>query len=148
MSSFPCPFPLRVCHTSRSVVKYHVASWFAQAERERNLSTRNTKTDVRSVAIITYVDHDKTTLVNQLLWQSDVPRANQEVVDRIMDSNDIGRERGITTPSKNMAVDYDGVKVSITDTPGHTDLGGRVKRVLKMVNGTVLVVDVSEGTMS
>ena len=108
---------------------------------------RSTRTDVRNVAIIAHVDHGKTTLVDQLLRQSGVFRANQEVVDRVMDSNNIERERGITILSKNTAVNYDGVKINIIDTPGHADFGGEVERVLKMVNGVVLVVDAFEGTM-
>ncbi len=103
--------------------------------------------DVRNVAIIAHVDHGKTTLVDQLLRQSGVFRENQEVVDRVMDSNDIERERGITILSKNTAVHYNGVKINIIDTPGHADFGGEVERVLKMVNGVVLVVDAFEGTM-
>ena len=90
---------------------------------------RSTRTDVRNVAIIAHVDHGKTTLVDQLLRQSGVFRANQEVVDRVMDSNDIERERGITILSKNTAVNYDGVKINIIDTPGHADFGGEVERV-------------------
>lgn len=103
--------------------------------------------DVRNVAIIAHVDHGKTTLVDQLLRQSGVFRANQEVVDRVMDSNDIERERGITILSKNTAVNYNGTKINIIDTPGHADFGGEVERVLKMVNGVVLVVDAYEGPM-
>ena len=103
--------------------------------------------DVRNVAIIAHVDHGKTTLVDQLLRQSGVFRANQEVVDRVMDSNDIERERGITILSKNTAVNYNGTKINIIDTPGHADFGGEVERVLKMVNGVVLVVDAFEGVM-
>ena len=103
--------------------------------------------DVRNVAIIAHVDHGKTTLVDQLLRQSGVFRENQELVDRVMDSNDIERERGITILSKNTAVHYDGIKINIIDTPGHADFGGEVERVLKMVNGVVLVVDAFEGTM-
>ncbi|CBL35637.1 small GTP-binding protein domain [butyrate-producing bacterium SM4/1] len=103
--------------------------------------------DVRNIAIIAHVDHGKTTLVDQLLRQSGVFRANQEVVDRVMDSNDIERERGITILSKNTAVFYKGVKINIIDTPGHADFGGEVERVLKMVNGVVLVVDAYEGAM-
>ena len=106
-----------------------------------------TREDVRNVAIIAHVDHGKTTLVDQLLRQSGVFRANQEVVDRVMDSNDIERERGITILSKNTAVNYNGTKINIIDTPGHADFGGEVERVLKMVNGVVLVVDAFEGTM-
>ena len=103
--------------------------------------------DVRNVAIIAHVDHGKTTLVDQLLRQSGVFRANQEVVDRVMDSNDIERERGITILSKNTAVYYKDTKINIIDTPGHADFGGEVERVLKMVNGVVLVVDAYEGPM-
>lgn len=103
--------------------------------------------DVRNVAIIAHVDHGKTTLVDQLLRQSGVFRANQEVVDRVMDSNDIERERGITILSKNTAVNYNGTKINIIDTPGHADFGGEVERVLKMVNGVILVVDAFEGAM-
>ena len=94
--------------------------------------------DVRNVAIIAHVDHGKTTLVDELLKQSGVFRENQEVEERVMDSNDIERERGITILSKNTAVHYNGVKINIIDTPGHADFGGEVERVLKMVNGVVL----------
>ena len=103
--------------------------------------------DVRNVAIIAHVDHGKTTLVDQLLRQSGVFRANQEVVDRVMDSNDIERERGITILSKNTAVNYNGTKINIIDTPGHADFGGEVERVIKMVNGVILLVDAYEGAM-
>lgn len=103
--------------------------------------------DVRNIAIIAHVDHGKTTLVDQLLRQSGIFRANQEMVDRVMDSNDIERERGITILSKNTAVNYNGTKINIIDTPGHADFGGEVERVLKMVNGVVLVVDAYEGAM-
>ena len=103
--------------------------------------------DVRNVAIIAHVDHGKTSLVDQLLRQSGVFRENQEVVDRVMDSGDIERERGITILSKNTAVMYNGVKINIVDTPGHADFGGEVERVLKMVDGVVLVVDAYEGPM-
>ncbi len=103
--------------------------------------------DVRNIAIIAHVDHGKTTLVDNLLKQSGVFRANQEVVERVMDSNDIERERGITILSKNTAVTYKGTKINIIDTPGHADFGGEVERVLKMVNGVILVVDAYEGVM-
>ena len=103
--------------------------------------------DVRNIAIIAHVDHGKTTLVDQLLKQSGVFRANQEVQERVMDSNDIERERGITILSKNTAVYYKDTKLNIIDTPGHADFGGEVERVLKMVNGVVLVVDAYEGPM-
>lgn len=103
--------------------------------------------DVRNIAIIAHVDHGKTTLVDQLLKQSGVFRANQEVQERVMDSNDIERERGITILSKNTAVYYKDTKINIIDTPGHADFGGEVERVLKMVNGVILVVDAFEGPM-
>ena len=103
--------------------------------------------DVRNIAIIAHVDHGKTTLVDELLKQSGVFRENQEVAERVMDSNDIERERGITILSKNTAVTYKGTKINIIDTPGHADFGGEVERVLKMVNGVILVVDAFEGAM-
>ena len=103
--------------------------------------------DIRNVAIIAHVDHGKTTLVDELLKQSGVFRENQEVAERVMDSNDIERERGITILSKNTAVNYKGKKINIIDTPGHADFGGEVERVLKMVNGVILVVDAFEGAM-
>ncbi len=103
--------------------------------------------DIRNVAIIAHVDHGKTTLVDELLKQSGVFRENQEVAERVMDSNDIERERGITILSKNTAVMYGDTKINIIDTPGHADFGGEVERVLKMVNGVILVVDAFEGAM-
>lgn len=103
--------------------------------------------DIRNIAIIAHVDHGKTTLVDELLKQSGVFRSNQQVGERIMDSNDIERERGITILSKNTAVYYNDVKINIIDTPGHADFGGEVERVLKMVNGVVLLVDAFEGVM-
>ena len=103
--------------------------------------------DIRNIAIIAHVDHGKTTLVDELLKQSGVFRENQEVAERVMDSNDIERERGITILSKNTAVYYKGIKINIIDTPGHADFGGEVERVLKMVNGVILVVDAFEGVM-
>ncbi len=108
---------------------------------------KQTRDDVRNVAIIAHVDHGKTTLVDELLKQSGVFRENQEVAERVMDSNDIERERGITILSKNTAVSYKGTKINIIDTPGHADFGGEVERVLKMVNGVILVVDAFEGAM-
>ncbi len=103
--------------------------------------------DVRNIAIIAHVDHGKTTLVDELLKQSGTFRSNQEVAERVMDSGDIERERGITILSKNTAIKYKGTKINIIDTPGHADFGGEVERVLKMVNGVVLVVDAFEGAM-
>ncbi len=108
---------------------------------------KQTRNDVRNVAIIAHVDHGKTTLVDELLKQSGVFRVGQEVMERVMDSNDIERERGITILSKNTAVTYKDIKINIVDTPGHADFGGEVERVLKMVNGVVLVVDAFEGAM-
>ncbi|MBO5154415.1 MAG: translational GTPase TypA [Eubacterium sp.] len=108
---------------------------------------QTTRDDIRNIAIIAHVDHGKTTLVDELLKQSGVFRANQEVQERVMDSNDIERERGITILSKNTAVFYKDVKINIIDTPGHADFGGEVERVLKMVNGVILVVDAFEGAM-
>lgn len=103
--------------------------------------------DVRNIAIIAHVDHGKTTLVDELLKQSGTFRANQEVAERVMDSNDLERERGITILSKNTAIYYKNTKINIIDTPGHADFGGEVERVLKMVNGVILVVDAFEGPM-
>lgn len=108
---------------------------------------KKTREDVRNVAIIAHVDHGKTTLVDELLKQSGTFRENQEVAERVMDSNDIERERGITILSKNTAVTYKNTKINIIDTPGHADFGGEVERVLKMVNGVILVVDAFEGPM-
>ena len=103
--------------------------------------------DIRNVAIIAHVDHGKTTLVDNLLRQSGVFRENEEIKERVMDSGDIERERGITILSKNTAVQYHDTKINIVDTPGHADFGGEVERVLKMVDGCVLVVDAFEGVM-
>ena len=101
----------------------------------------------RNVAIIAHVDHGKTTLVDALLRQSGVFRVNQEVRDRVMDSNDLERERGITILAKNTAIHYGDVKINIVDTPGHSDFGGEVERALKMVDGALLLVDASEGPL-
>ena len=103
--------------------------------------------DLRNIAIIAHVDHGKTTLVDEMLRQGGVFRENQEVADRVMDNNDLERERGITILSKNTAVTYKDIKINIIDTPGHADFGGEVERVLKMVNGVILVVDAFEGSM-
>ncbi|MEE0106421.1 MAG: translational GTPase TypA [Lachnospiraceae bacterium] len=108
---------------------------------------KQSRDDIRNIAIIAHVDHGKTTLVDELLKQSGVFRANQDVAERVMDSNDIERERGITILSKNTAVYYKDTKINIIDTPGHADFGGEVERVLKMVDGVVLVVDAFEGAM-
>ncbi|PTF57158.1 translational GTPase TypA [Staphylococcus chromogenes] len=103
--------------------------------------------DVRNIAIIAHVDHGKTTLVDELLKQSGIFRENEHVAERAMDSNDLERERGITILAKNTAVDYKGTRINILDTPGHADFGGEVERIMKMVDGVVLVVDAYEGTM-
>lgn len=102
---------------------------------------------IRNIAIIAHVDHGKTTLVDQLLKQSGTFRANQAVAERVMDSNDIERERGITILAKNCAVEYEGTHINIIDTPGHADFGGEVERVLSMVDGVLLLVDAVEGPM-
>ena len=102
---------------------------------------------LRNVAIIAHVDHGKTTLVDQMLKQGGVYRENQETVERVMDSNDLERERGITILAKNTAIQYGDTKINIVDTPGHADFGGEVERILKMVNGVILLVDAAEGPM-
>ena len=106
-----------------------------------------TNENLRNIAIIAHVDHGKTTLVDGMLKQSHVFRSNEQVAERVMDSGDIERERGITILSKNTAVMYNGVKINIVDTPGHADFGGEVERVLNMVDGVVLLVDAFEGPM-
>src|ERR1700760_4136135 len=105
------------------------------------------RSDLRNVAIIAHVDHGKTTLVDALLWQSGAFRSNQDVNDRVMDSMDLEREKGITILAKNTAVRYNGVKLNIVDTPGHADFGGEVERGLTMVDGVLLLVDASEGPL-
>jgi GTP-binding protein len=102
---------------------------------------------IRNIAIIAHVDHGKTTLVDAMLWQSGIFKANQEVVERVMDSNELERERGITILAKNTAIFYNGVKINIVDTPGHSDFGGEVERALKLVDGVLLLVDASEGPL-
>ncbi len=109
--------------------------------------TQVVREDLRNIAIIAHVDHGKTTLVDQLLKQGGIYRENQATEDRVMDSNDLERERGITILAKNTAVNYNGVKINIIDTPGHADFGGEVERILKMVNGVILLVDAAEGPM-
>ena len=105
------------------------------------------RSDVRNVAIIAHVDHGKTTLVDELLKQSGIFRDNEQVAERVMDSNDLERERGITILSKNTAVHYKNTKINIVDTPGHADFGGEVERILMMVDGVLLLVDAFEGCM-
>src|SRR5690242_13582102 len=107
----------------------------------------NTKRAIRNIAIIAHVDHGKTTLVDQLLRQSGTFRENQQIAERVMDSNDIERERGITILAKNCAIEYGGTRINIVDTPGHADFGGEVERVLSMVDGVLLLVDAVEGPM-
>ena len=138
------PKILKVREECAKIPKFVVVEYVYRDE-ERDMQI--TREDVRNVAIIANVDHGKTTLVDELLKQSGVFRDNQEVAERVMDSNDIERERGITILSKNTAVTYKNTKINIIDTPGHADFGGEVERVLKMVNGVILVVDAFEGAM-
>src|SRR5437667_4535368 len=105
------------------------------------------RTGVRNVAIVAHVDHGKTTLVDAMLWQTGTFRANQEVAERVLDSMDLEREKGITILAKNTAVQYGDVKINIVDTPGHADFGGEVERALLMVDGVLLLVDASEGPL-
>src|SRR6187397_14411 len=108
---------------------------------------RQQRTDVRNIAIIAHVDHGKTTLVDAMLWQSGIFRVNESVVERVMDSIDLEREKGITIMAKNTSILYKGTKINIVDTPGHADFGGEVERTLKMVDGVLLLVDAKEGPM-
>src|SRR3977135_2917770 len=108
---------------------------------------KNLNPSIRNIAIIAHVDHGKTTLVDAMLRQSGTFRDNETVAERVMDSNDLERERGITIMAKNASVHYAGVKINIVDTPGHSDFGGEVERVLKMVDGVMLLVDASEGPL-
>src|SRR5512134_208377 len=103
--------------------------------------------DIRNVAIIAHVDHGKTTLVDAMLWQSGIFRANEHVVERVMDSIDLEREKGITIMAKNTSVHYKDVKINIVDTPGHADFGGEVERTLTLVDGVLLLVDAAEGPL-
>ncbi|MEE9241520.1 MAG: GTP-binding protein, partial [bacterium] len=103
--------------------------------------------DIRNFAIIAHVDHGKTTLVDSMLWQSGIFREGQEVAERVLDSMDLEREKGITIMAKNCAVNYKDVRLNIVDTPGHADFGGEVERVLSMVDGALLLVDASEGPL-
>jgi GTP-binding protein len=105
------------------------------------------RNDIRNIAIIAHVDHGKTTLVDQLLHQSGTFRSNEQVAERAMDSNDIERERGITILAKNTAINYKDTRINIMDTPGHADFGGEVERIMKMVDGVLLIVDAYEGCM-
>src|ERR687890_637020 len=120
----------------------------AGAGRSRPYTRRMpARTDLRNVAIIAHVDHGKTTLVDAMLWQSGAFRANQAVEERVMDSMDLEREKGITILAKNTAVRHGGIKLNIVDTPGHADFGGEVERGLHMVDGVLLLVDASEGPL-
>ena len=130
---------------NKNMIKFYGYSIEIKQKWRRFMITK--REDVRNIAIIAHVDHGKTTLVDELLKQSGTFRENQEVAERVMDSNDIERERGITILSKNTAVYYKDTKINIIDTPGHADFGGEVERVLKMVNGVILVVDAYEGVM-
>lgn len=134
---------MAICVCALPVIK----SPMCKSNPEMRMIMKIERKDVRNIAIIAHVDHGKTTLVDELLKQSGVFRENQEVKERVMDSNDIERERGITILSKNTAITYGDVKINIIDTPGHADFGGEVERVLKMVNGVILVVDAFEGVM-
>src|SRR5918995_366063 len=109
--------------------------------------TQNRRDDLRNIAIIAHVDHGKTTLVDAMLHQSGIFRANEHVAERVMDSMDLERERGITIMAKNTSIRYDDVKINIVDTPGHADFGGEVERTLAMVDGVMLLVDASEGPL-
>ena len=118
-----------------------------EAARQKGMYSMYDQKNIRNIAIIAHVDHGKTTLVDEMLKQSGIYRENQTVVDRVMDSGDLERERGITILAKNTAVHYKGTKINIVDTPGHADFGGEVERILKMVNGVILLVDAAEGPM-
>src|SRR5580692_187409 len=106
---------------------------------------KNTNESIRNIAIIAHVDHGKTTLVDAMLRQSGIFRSNEDVRERVMDSNDLERERGITILAKATGIHYQGAKINIVDTPGHSDFGGEVERALKLVDGVMLLVDASEG---
>jgi len=129
------------------ILVLHVLSWNQKTHITKEGKQMNQTENIRNVAIIAHVDHGKTTLVDQLLWQSGAFRENQTVAERVMDSGDLERERGITILAKNTSVFYNDTKINIVDTPGHADFGGEVERVLKMVDGVVLVVDAFEGPM-
>ena len=130
------------------MVKYKRIKIRGVLRRLIDLESENmNNSDIRNIAIIAHVDHGKTTLVDEMLRQSGIFRANEVVDERVMDSNDLERERGITILSKNTAVHYNGVKINIVDTPGHADFGGEVERILTMVDGVLLLVDAFEGCM-
>ena len=128
------------------IIKSCKEKWEFTRERKLYKMTK-IREDVRNIAIIAHVDHGKTTLVDELLKQSGIFRENEHVDERAMDSNDIERERGITILAKNTAINYKDNRINILDTPGHADFGGEVERIMKMVDGVILVVDAYEGTM-
>jgi GTP-binding protein len=143
-------------HVATSVQRGHYASpttgrqgflCRARAEIHARVNHMQERQDVRNVAIIAHVDHGKTTLVDAMLWQSGIFRANEHVVERVMDSIDLEREKGITIMAKNTAIHYKGVKINIVDTPGHADFGGEVERTLTLVDGVLLLVDAAEGPL-
>lgn len=139
--------PVSLSHQQRKQAAGFASVRAALVEAEEAVSTEGAVNDIRNIAIIAHVDHGKTTLVDAMLKQSKVFRENQSVETRIMDSNDLERERGITILSKNTAIRYNGVKINIIDTPGHADFGGEVERVLNMADGVLLLVDSVEGPM-
>ena len=139
----PAKIAVFSCENGENVVYYQIVDKnFAKGEYPMS-----EQKNIRNIAIIAHVDHGKTTLVDEMLKQSGIYRENQAVVDRVMDSGDLERERGITILAKNTAVHYKGTKINIVDTPGHADFGGEVERILKMVNGVILLVDAAEGPM-
>ena len=125
---------------------HYIICFISELHKEKKMSVQ-LRDDIRNIAIIAHVDHGKTTLVDELLKQSGIFRSNEHVEERAMDSNDLERERGITILAKNTAIDYKGKRINILDTPGHADFGGEVERIMKMVDGVLLVVDAYEGTM-
>ncbi len=129
------------CYLARPLQKSGELTGLARAGEQ------NEQPKFRNIAIIAHVDHGKTTLVDAMLWQSGIFRDNERVAERVMDSGDIERERGITILAKNTAVHYGGVKINIVDTPGHADFGGEVERTLQMVDGVLLLVDAAEGPL-
>lgn len=132
-------------HGSRQALKMTLMESSVAVEDAGILAELSDREDIRNIAIVAHVDHGKTTLVDALLAEAKVFRENETVQERVMDSNDLERERGITILAKNAAIDYNGVKVNVVDTPGHADFGGEVERVLNMVDGVLLVVDAVEG---
>lgn len=140
-------FDIQTLYNPLTIVIYYYADKQQVKQEWKVYIMKQKREDVRNIAIIAHVDHGKTTLVDELLKQSGVFRENQDIAERVMDSGDIERERGITILSKNTAVNFKNTKINIIDTPGHADFGGEVERVLKMVNGVILVVDAFEGAM-